>query len=120
MTVRQQAADLLMTIWRGIPSDFKSRYRMTLWEQFENEIRSAAYTNNLGKFVNSLCGRLSAEIGRSADERAQAEKILNSGQDSALLKLLREETVLVVLMVRVANADRRSDERRAEWEEEHA
>jgi hypothetical protein len=37
---------------------------------------------------------------------------LNSGQDRLLLRLLREETTLLILMVRVAN-----QERRAEWEE---
>lgn len=114
--LRQQATALLMVIWRGIPADYKSRYRMDIWTIFENEIRSAAYTNNLGKFVNSLCSRLGATIGTRADERATAEAILNSGQDAALLKLLREETVLIVLMVRVAIQARRADYDELEFE----
>jgi hypothetical protein len=75
-------------------------------------VASAAYTSHLGRFINSLCGRLDATIGRNAEERALAEVILNSGQDRLLLRLLREETTLLILMVRVAN-----QERRAEWEE---
>jgi hypothetical protein len=46
-----------------------------------------------------------------AEERALAEKILNSGNDKMLLKLFRDETTLIVLMVRVRN-----QERRESWE----
>lgn len=118
--LHQQAAALLMAIWRGIPADFKSRYRMNIWQQFEDQIRSAAYTSNLGKFVNSLCSKLQATVGRNAEERVYGEKVLNSGQDRALLKLLRDETTLLVLMVRVANQKRREQweaENPDEWEE---
>ena len=109
--LRQTAATLLQAIWRGIPRSFKERYRRTIWEQFENEIVSAAYTNNLGRFVNSLCGRLDASIGTTVEERDECERILNSGQDRPLLSLLRQETALIVLMIRVV-----AQERRAEWE----
>lgn len=45
----------------------------------------------------------------------RAEEILNSGNDKAMLKLFRDETMLIVLMVRVRN-----EERREAWEKEHA
>lgn len=106
---RQMAANLLMSIWRTIPPDYKSRYRMSIWDQFENQVRSAAYTNNLGRFVNALCSKLQCLPGRNKDERDDALEILNSGNDRDLLKLLREETTLLVLMVRVANEQRRDD-----------
>lgn len=105
--MKEIAAMLLKLIWRGIPSDYKSRYRMTIWEQYENEIRAAAYTSNLAKFVNSICLRLRADIGRTSEERATAEAILRSGNDRAMLKLLREETTLLVLMVRIENDEKR-------------
>lgn len=113
--LRNQAALLMLQIWQGIGSDLKSRYRMSIWDQFENQIRSAAYTNNLGKFVNSLCSKLDATVGKNAEGRAQAERILNSGLDRQLLKVLREETVLVVLMVRIE-----MQARREEYEQENA
>lgn len=113
--IRNKAAALLMAVWRGTPADFKSRYRMTIWTQFENQVRSAAYTNNLAKFINQLCLKLNADIGKSPDERAEVERIANSGNDRALLKLLRDETTLLVLMVRVAN-----QEKRDEWENLHS
>lgn len=111
--LHQTAADLLWIVWRGIGSAYKSRYRQTIWEQFENTVRAAAYTNNLGRFINSLCSKLDAQIGQNADERELAEKILNSGNDKSLLKLFRDETTLIVLMVRVRN-----QEKREAWEKQ--
>ena len=113
--LRQMAANLLMAIWRGIPADYKSKYRMNIWEQFENQVRSAAYTSNLAKFANSISLKLAATIGVTPEEREQAERILNSGQDRALLKIMREQTTILVLMLRVENQARRD-----EWEMEHA
>ena len=109
--LHKMAADLLMVVWRSIPADLKSRYRRTIWRQFEDQIRSAAYTSSLGKFVNSLCLKLGANLGRNQAERDRAEAILNSGQDRELLKAFRDETTLLVLMVRVENQKRRD-----EWE----
>ncbi len=106
--MHQAAANLLMAIWKGIPSSYKSRYRRNIWQQFEDNVRSSAYTSNLGKFVDSLCLRLQVQI-RGKDS-IELEQILNSGNDRILLKLLREETTLLVLMVRVAN-----EQRREEW-----
>ena len=103
----QRAVDLLMAIWRGIPADYKSRYRMTIWRQFEDQVRSAAYTSNLGKFVSSLCSKLGATVGRNEEGRRQAFSVLETAEAGPLLKLMREETTLLVLMVRVANQDRR-------------
>ena len=110
----EQAAELLEIIWRGIPADYKSRYRRSIWQQFEDNIRSAAYTSNLGKFVNLLCSKLSAQIGRNSEDRTRADELLQKADARTMLKLLREETTLLVLMVRVAN-----QERREAWEREH-
>lgn len=112
--MHEKAAELLIAIWRGVPADYKSRYRASIWQQFEDNVRSAAYTSNLGKFVNSLCAKLQAQI--KAGDVQESEKILNSGQDKKLLKLLRDETTLLVLMVRLANQERQ-EEWRAKQEE---
>lgn len=118
----EQAKILLTAIWRGIPADYKSRYRRNIWRQFEDNVRSAAYTSNLGEFVNALCSKVQAQIGKTDEEREQAEAVLNSGNDRALLKLMRNETALVVLMVRVENQQRQEEwrARDAERKEEEA
>ena len=112
--LRQQAADLLMAVWRGVPAEYKSRYRMNIWQQFEDQLRSAAYTSNLDRCVSSLCQKLSCDIGRNAEDRDRAEAILNSADGSAMLRLLRDQTTVLVLHVRVANQARREA-----WEAEH-
>jgi hypothetical protein len=111
--MHEKAAALLMAIWRGVPSDYKSRYRRSIWQQFEDNVRAASYTSNLGKFVNSICSKLGAQI--KSEDSAAAEAILNGGDDRALLKLMREETTLLVLMVRVVN-----QERQERWKAEQA
>jgi hypothetical protein len=113
-TNREITATLLKIIWRGIPADYKSRYRMTVWEQFENEIRSAAYTSSLAKFISSICSRLRVDRGRTVGERAVADNILQTADDRSFLRMLREETTLLVLMVRVDN-----EEKRNEWIEKN-
>jgi hypothetical protein len=45
---------------------------------------------------------MGGEIGRNKTERQEAEGLLNNLNDRQTLKLLREETTLLVLMVRVA------------------
>lgn len=112
--LKQQAIELLAILWRGMPADYKSRYRMNIWDQFRDQIRSAAYTSSLDRCISSLCQKLNCDIGRNADDRERAEEILNSADDRAILKLLRDETTVLVLHVRVANQARRK-----EWEEEH-
>lgn len=109
-TNRTMAATLLKIIWRGVPAEYKKKYRLTIWTQFENEIRAAAYTSSLAKFINSICSRLQVDLGRTDSERAVAEEILRTSDDRATLKMLREETTLLVLMVRVDN-----EEKRYEW-----
>lgn len=118
--MHERAAELLIAIWRGMPNDYKSKYRRTIWRQFEDNVKSAAYTSNLGKFSNSICSKLGIQI--EAADSANVEAILNSGNDRLLLKLLREETTLLVLMVRVANQERRDEwkAQQAEREEEEA
>jgi hypothetical protein len=64
---------------------------------------------------------MNATVGTRASERSAAEAILNSGQDAALLKLLREETTLIILMMRVELQARREQyeaETNTEWEQE--
>ena len=55
--------------------------------------------------------RFQADIGKKNSERERAGEILNSGNDRGLLKLMRDETTLIVLMVRLRN-----EQRHDEWE----
>ena len=109
----EKIAELLLIIWRGTPLDYKRKY-MNIWEQFENNIRSAAYTSSLPKFINQLCLKLNADIGKNKSDRELAEKLLRELPERETLKAMREETTYLVLLVRVA-----VQEKRDEWEELH-
>lgn len=103
--LKQDAATLLLAVWAGIPAEYKTAYARNIWEQFQGAVVVAAYTNNLGKFTNSLCSRFNAAIPQFKTD--EAEGVLNGGNDKEILKLFREETVLIVLMARVANEERK-------------
>lgn len=108
MTTDEQTHFLLMALWRGIPADYKRRYAINIWQQFEDNIRAAAYTSSLAKFMNTICARLQVRIG--GDDVETVTRVLADGQDRAILRALRDESTAAVLDVRAEN-----DLRRAEW-----
>ena len=104
----ERVAALLYAIWRGIPNDYKSRYRRNIWQQFEDRIRSKAYTSNLGEFINSLC--LSFGVKVSNEGRVLMMDVLEKlTDDHAVLKMLREETLLLVMLVQETNEQRQDE-----------
>lgn len=100
--VYNDARDLLYAIWRTVDADFKASYKMTIWRIFEDRVRVAANQNgNIRRFADQLCRSLGASLGRNEDERGEAFKVLRSDNERALLKVLREETSYVVMLVRM-------------------
>lgn len=95
---------LLTPIWRGIPTDYKRKYQ-NIWEQFENNIKSAAYTAELPKFLSKITQRLGVNI-HDVDIVAMTA-FLNVAPARETLRILRDDTALLVLMVRVENEKRK-------------
>jgi hypothetical protein len=97
-----QATDMLYAAWKGIDPEFKSRYRAKIWQIFEDRIRVAAGQNgNLAGFISQLARSLQAFIGTNAAHRDMARKAIDAGNDRDVLRLLREETPYVVLLIRM-------------------
>lgn len=107
MDQQRIADDLLWPIWRGVDSAYKVRYARNIWQQFEDNIRSAAYTSRLAPFYDALCRRLNVRV--RADEAERVNAIIASGEDRAVLKALRDETTYLVLLVRLKNEERKAD-----------
>ena len=105
--LKTETAWMLYAVWGGIPTDYKVKYARNIWDQFQGAILTAAYTDNLAKFVNRLCSRFGAVIPEKF--RARALALLNSGEDQEVLRRLREETVLLVMMVRALNEERKEN-----------
>ncbi len=99
------ARDLLVPLWKGISGEYKQKYSTSIWTQFENNIRSAAYTSSLSKFLNDICAKLGIEIKK--DDVARVSKMLESRSDKEILRTLRDETTTLVLLVRVENEEKR-------------
>lgn len=99
------ANDLLMPLWRGISSGYKAKYSYSIWQQFEDNVRSSAYTSKLSHFLSTIVLRLGIEI-REIDADSVAA-IIKCADGRDILRALRDETTLLVLMVRVANEERK-------------
>jgi hypothetical protein len=100
------ALQLVAPLWRGLDPDYKGKYRRTIWGQFENQIRSAAYTTTLSLWYSRICARLPIDL-READGAA-VQAIVLGGEDRTLLRLLRDEAPTLVTMLRVENEARRA------------
>lgn len=111
MTAEAIAEHLLIPLWRGIAKAYKMKYARTIWLQFENGIKSAASTSNVGSFLNSFCERMQCDL--LADDVTGTAQFVQTCDGRKLLKSLREETTLLVMLVRVAN-----EQRKEEWKTE--
>lgn len=56
------ATKLLTPLWRGLESDYKRRYAVKIWQQFESNIRSASYTNDVSRFMQLITMRLPISV----------------------------------------------------------
>lgn len=104
------ATDVLAPLWRGIDPDYKGKYARNIWQQFEDNVRSAAYTSRLAHFVQRLTTRLGIAV--RSDDVARLAGAVRELDDRAALKALREEATYLVLLVRVANEERKTPYRR--------
>lgn len=99
---------LLVPLWRGLEPAYKQKYARNIWEQFESNIKAAAYTSSLSKFYNNLCSRL--EIVLTANDLSSLFAAITADDEKRLLRQLRDETATLVLMVRLEN-----EKRKEEW-----
>ena len=105
MTHEQVVESILWPAWSGIPDNYKIKYARSIWNQFEDNIRSAAYTSSPARFFESLTRKLSINV--TAADAPHIAKALASFDARELLKMLREETTLLVLLCRIKNQERR-------------
>ena len=103
------ALKLLIPLWRGLDSDYKSKYARSIWAQWESNIKSAAYTATASKFYSNLCGKLPIAIESSGLLDVQEALAVAGDEERRLLRQLREETATLALMVRINNEARKSE-----------
>jgi hypothetical protein len=79
---------------------------MTIWSQFEGAIKSSAYTDRLADFIERFTRKLQLDI-RAEDLRGVTE-VLTCGADREVLRMLRSETALLAVLVRLKNEERKN------------
>lgn len=110
-----QATHLAWYLWRGMDGAYKQQYARVIWDQFQARLQGEAMvTNNLGTYLNSLSSKLGVRAVGLTGDLDILDSILNCGHDREILRILREETALIVVKVRLWN-----EERREQWEAEH-
>lgn len=81
---------------------------MRIYDEYTSKIRSASHTNSLKKFTEKLCAKMGVVgIGGKAEDRRKVLGIIKAN-DLEVLEILREETQLVVLMMREVIEDRKA------------
>lgn len=109
--IRQVAIETIYGIWACIDWDkVDSRRAYGIWDEFGNKIKAAAMTtNSYEKFVEKLARKMDARSLRNRifrDVSQQSEEF-----KQAVLKLIREETLQLVLEVRLNNEVRKEMEK---------
>lgn len=72
-----------------------------IWSQFESNLRSAAYTNSMSRFYDSICRKLGIVLEKGNLSKVVA--LVGDGSDRTWLKLIRDETATLVALVRLMN-----------------
>lgn len=97
---------LLFPLFRCLSDTYKEKYKRDIWNQFENNIRSAAYTSKLRVFYQNIVSSMPIDVQQQY--QAKIRTIIESGQDKTVLNWLRDECAYMVLIARQKN-ERRKD-----------
>jgi len=101
------AEKLLWPLWRCVDDSYKDRYKREIWEQFENAIRSAAYTAKLTTFLTNFKNRIPVTL--EAQYMPLIRTVIECGLDRDVLNWLRDETTYLVMITRLMNQDRKDN-----------
>lgn len=107
--IQDAAVATLSNIWSQIEWDKVTGNRaMGIWDEFTSKVKAAAMTtNNYEKFVEKLCRKMdirSLKFRDISEISQQDEKF-----KKAILKMLREETQVIVLQLRLNNQIRKEE-----------
>lgn len=111
ITQDQVAEKLLWPLWRCVDDSYKDRYKRDIWEQFENAVRSAAYTGQLKTYLSNFKSRIPVVYEQQYIKTINS--VIELGQDELILDWLRDETTYLVMLVRLKNQDKRDAWREA-------
>lgn len=101
----QIAAVLLRAVWNGIDHDYLSKYRVTIWTQYEERVATCSrITNSLLSFLSKLSTIMQVtDIGKDDEERHFVTAILAGqyGNPDVILAALRRHPQVCVMLLRI-------------------
>lgn len=105
--VKQAALETLQEIWDNIDWQKTDARRLYgIWDEFASKIKAAAMTTNKYEtFVEKLCKKL--EIRSLKDKVVSEISALSDEEKMQILKIVRTETTLLVLEIRLNIENRR-------------
>ncbi len=116
--IKQMAEVTIMEIWSCIDWDkVDSRRAYGIWDEFASKIKAAAMTTNkYERFVEKLARKMDVRSLRYASIKEIGEQDPELKQ--AILKHIREQTLQLVLQVRLNNEARKAQKKALEKEQE--
>lgn len=94
---REIAVELIQAVWRSINwENISIKRRMNIYDELTSKIKSAAMTNDLNKFLEKFMLKWGI---RSLNDK-NILKMLTEYNNSILISVLREDTIVIVLMLR--------------------
>lgn len=101
-----KAAALAAIAWRY--RDSETWRGLKVWEQFTDRLRLCATTNSsLARAWTALAASLGVESPHRPEDREALADIIGGGEDRVILRILRQETELIALAVRLDNEERK-------------
>lgn len=98
---------LLTILWESVDKEYKRKYSIKIWTQFEENIKAAAMTKDLKAFLNLIVQKLLITVKN--DKVTEILNIINKLDDKKALKELRTNTTFLVLLVRFENQEKQND-----------
>lgn len=115
--IREAASETLYEVWACIDWDKVDRNRAYgIWDEFASKVKAAAMTtNSYEKFVEKLCRKMDVRSLRYSHINTFASQSEEFKQ--AMLKLFREETLQLVLEMRLNNELRKEMKQKVDAKE---
>jgi hypothetical protein len=110
---KAQAVSLLSAVYSDVDWDVWGKYRKRFWDIFAERVKLCARTtNDLNQFFSNLCARMGIpSLAVNAATREEVVNILSDDGGGELLKFLRRQGDLAVLLARVEMERKRAEKK---------
>ena len=100
----QLGAKLLFLLWRDVDPDFKSKYKLKIWDMYLSNVRvSSLQTHTLARFVEKLSSAMQVSTGRNSRVRRDVLDIISHPDAKNVLHAIRREPSIAIRYARDLN-----------------